>query len=355
MSISAFSGTSMKAFTFGSPNFIQSANRILEGQGYAVTNFCTEGQAPDLLDSFSNNHSYNGWQFCVCEFIPQTAEGHTALQVVREVRKSSLRTFIAIWSLVGAESAALRLACFELGANMVTQCEHSLREVAAQVFRHGMQNGNLECAACGMQRLTEDALWQHYPLFHVNQPNLGLQSCCICDKRVSNFAVHLRNEHGPPGRGEMEAENRKQIPLYSFALVVCQHPDGRFLLVQEFCNQGFWLPGGAVDPHESLSSAAIRETKEEAGVDIELTGILKIEHASREQYVRMRWIFAARPKDANQLPKSIPDYESVGASWVSLEEISQLRLRGTEPIQWCNYVASGGPVYPLSLLQDHGK
>ena len=68
-------------------------------------------------------------------------------------------------------------------------------------------------------RQTSDGLWQHYPLFHVNQPNVGLQvtmpcwnelriltepvqSCCICDKRVSNFAVHLRNEHGPPGRGK---------------------------------------------------------------------------------------------------------------------------------------------------------
>jgi 8-oxo-dGTP pyrophosphatase MutT (NUDIX family) len=28
---------------------------------------------------------------------------------------------------------------------------------------------------------------------------------------------------------------------------------------------GFWLPGGAVDPRESLCAAAVRETKEEAG------------------------------------------------------------------------------------------
>jgi hypothetical protein len=39
--------------------------------------------------------------------------------------------------------------------------------------------------------------------------------------------------------------------IYAFALVVCQRSDGRFLLVQEFCNSGFWLPGGRVDPGAS--------------------------------------------------------------------------------------------------------
>mmetsp|Transcript_12514 Transcript_12514/g.19691 ORF Transcript_12514/g.19691 Transcript_12514/m.19691 type:complete len:106 (+) Transcript_12514:654-971(+) len=80
----------------------------------------------------------------------------------------------------------------------------------------------------------------------------------------------------------MPSENHDAIPIYSFSLVLCRHPDGRYLLVQEFCNQGFWLPGGAVDPGESLQGAAIRETKEEAGIDIMLTGILKIERSSRQ-------------------------------------------------------------------------
>ena len=35
---------------------------------------------------------------------------------------------------------------------------------------------------------------------------------------------------------------------------------------------GFWLPGGAVDGGESLTSAAKRETLEEAGIDIHLKG-----------------------------------------------------------------------------------
>mmetsp|Transcript_12513 Transcript_12513/g.19689 ORF Transcript_12513/g.19689 Transcript_12513/m.19689 type:complete len:154 (+) Transcript_12513:654-1115(+) len=153
----------------------------------------------------------------------------------------------------------------------------------------------------------------------------------------------------------MPSENHDAIPIYSFSLVLCRHPDGRYLLVQEFCNQGFWLPGGAVDPGESLQGAAIRETKEEAGIDIMLTGILKIERSSRQGYVRMRVIFLAIPRDPNQKPKSVPDYESVGAAYASAEEVRNLRLRGPEPVQWVEHLEAGGVVYPLDILADWGN
>lgn len=39
----------------------------------------------------------------------QTAYGHAALQVVREVRKASSSAFICVWSISAAHNAALRL------------------------------------------------------------------------------------------------------------------------------------------------------------------------------------------------------------------------------------------------------
>ena len=62
------------------------------------------------------------------------------------------------------------------------------------------------------------------------------------------------------------------VPMFSRTCVVL----GRFLLVQEFADIGFWLPGGRVDPGESFQEAAIREAKEEAGVDVKLTGIMRV-------------------------------------------------------------------------------
>jgi 8-oxo-dGTP pyrophosphatase MutT (NUDIX family) len=156
--------------------------------------------------------------------------------------------------------------------------------------------------------------------------------------------VHIHEDHNPSSHEESFFPNQ----LYNFALVICKHPiTHKFLLCQEFANQGYWCPGGGVDPGEILSVAAKRETVEEAGVDVELKGILAIEYnpLGRDErisrnIVRMRIIFYAEPTEfgLSQLPKSSPDYESVGACWCSYEEIKELQtmraLRSNEPATW---------------------
>jgi phosphatase NudJ len=68
---------------------------------------------------------------------------------------------------------------------------------------------------------------------------------------------------------------------------------------------------------------------------------------------RLRVIFVARPQDDTP-PKSIPDEESLGAGWFSLEELEQLPLRGEEVREIFHYVASSAPIYPLDLLAFEG-
>jgi len=48
---------------------------------------------------------------------------------------------------------------------------------------------------------------------------------------------------------------------------------GELLLIRRTDNDNWALPGGAVDIGESLAQAAVRETKEETGVDCEITGL----------------------------------------------------------------------------------
>jgi ADP-ribose pyrophosphatase YjhB (NUDIX family) len=48
---------------------------------------------------------------------------------------------------------------------------------------------------------------------------------------------------------------------------------GELLLIRRSDNDNWALPGGAVDLGESLPHAAIRETKEESGIDCEITGL----------------------------------------------------------------------------------
>jgi 8-oxo-dGTP diphosphatase len=62
--------------------------------------------------------------------------------------------------------------------------------------------------------------------------------------------------------------------------IVIEHPqpgDGRVLLIERRNEPAGWaLPGGFVDVGESVESAAIREAREETGLDIELVCLLGV-------------------------------------------------------------------------------
>jgi len=144
--------------------------------------------------------------------------------------------------------------------------------------------------------------------------------------------------------------------MLGIALVICRHPNGKWLAVNECGGQGWWLPGGLVDPPESHYRAAVRETIEEAGIDVDLKGVLRVEYkVSKGNYQRVKVVFYAEPKDPNQKPKSKPDSESLEARWVSVQDLVDLSkqkpgLRGPELYDWARYIEAGGVIYPLSVL-----
>lgn len=129
----------------------------------------------------------------------------------------------------------------------------------------------------------------------------------------------------------------------------------RFLLVHERKHGQLWyIPGGRVEPGERIQDGAIRETLEEAGIPIVLEGLLRVEHSpSWEGTSRCRVFFLARPADETP-PKSVPDDESLEARWVHPSELSRYSLRSDEVAEVIDYVASGGPVWPLEAFTYEG-
>ncbi len=146
---------------------------------------------------------------------------------------------------------------------------------------------------------------------------------------------------------------REPIPTWYFAVVVVRRGD-QFLIVHERKHGQLWyLPAGRVEPGETCVEAALRETLEESGLPVEVKGILRVEHSPALNAARMRIVFLAEPIDDTP-PKSVPDEESLAAKWVSLEQLNEYPLRGEEVRTLFSYVAAGGPIYPISLLQPEG-
>jgi ADP-ribose pyrophosphatase YjhB (NUDIX family) len=58
--------------------------------------------------------------------------------------------------------------------------------------------------------------------------------------------------------------------------VVVTNDQDQILLIRRSDNDNWAVPGGAVDLGESLTQAAVREVKEETGIDCQVTGLVGI-------------------------------------------------------------------------------
>jgi 8-oxo-dGTP pyrophosphatase MutT (NUDIX family) len=105
---------------------------------------------------------------------------------------------------------------------------------------------------------------------------------------------------------------------------------GRILLIQRSDNGDWALPGGAHDIGERIAETAERETREETGIDIAVTGLIGIytdpghlvEYGDGEVRQQFSIAFRAEPR-GGQLTTS---KESVQVAWVSPDDLDALRI-----------------------------
>jgi len=115
------------------------------------------------------------------------------------------------------------------------------------------------------------------------------------------------------------------------ANVVVVNEIGEILLIRRTDNDNWALPGGAMDLGESLPAAAIRETFEETGIRVEITGLVGIytdpKHVilyTSNNEVRQEFsvVFTARPTGGHPTPSD----ESREVRWVPTEQIDTLQI-----------------------------
>ncbi|MFQ5758509.1 MAG: NUDIX hydrolase [Candidatus Bathyarchaeia archaeon] len=109
--------------------------------------------------------------------------------------------------------------------------------------------------------------------------------------------------------------------------------DRRLILVKRGVepDRGRWsIPGGAVELGEKLRAAAVREAKEECGLDVEIVvdrPMDEVDNITRDEEGKFRYHyvllqFLARPRGG----KLKPGGDVLDAKWVPLEEVETYNL-----------------------------
>ncbi|MBM3188648.1 MAG: NUDIX domain-containing protein [Chloroflexi bacterium] len=95
---------------------------------------------------------------------------------------------------------------------------------------------------------------------------------------------------------------------------------------------GQWsIPWGLVDSGESPEDAALRETREEAGIEAEVVGLLGIQNLPTDGWLGI--VFLCRHVAGSPTPDGV---ETDRAAYLSLDEMGALE----EPIEpWCAWLA----------------
>ncbi|MFV0495253.1 NUDIX hydrolase [Mycobacterium sp.] len=99
---------------------------------------------------------------------------------------------------------------------------------------------------------------------------------------------------------------------------------------------GTWgLPGGARDSHETSEQTAVREAREEAGLD---AGRVRVRAAVVTAEVAGmggdRWSYTTVVADAGDLLETVPNRESAELRWVGEDEVADLPLHPGFAASW---------------------
>jgi 8-oxo-dGTP pyrophosphatase MutT (NUDIX family) len=134
------------------------------------------------------------------------------------------------------------------------------------------------------------------------------------------------------------------------ANVVVTDEAGRILVIHRSDNDNWAVPGGALDLGESLVTTAVREVKEETGIDCEVTGLVGIytdpKHivfytSDGEARQEFSVLFTARATGGVPTPSS----ESRQVSWVQRHELGTLPMDRSMRMRIQHYLESRAVPY----------
>lgn len=147
----------------------------------------------------------------------------------------------------------------------------------------------------------------------------------------------------------------EQVATTLLVAIVVVRVGERFVVVEESkaaCRGQWSLPGGVVEAGESIAAAAIREAKEEAGIDVEPKAVLAIEHVrydgERHELYSQKLRFIVLAEALTMQLKQDEDGESKRAKLCTLAEVQQLPLREARCLAWINAALGNAAHLPMN-------
>ncbi|GGM82022.1 NUDIX hydrolase [Thermopolyspora flexuosa] len=129
--------------------------------------------------------------------------------------------------------------------------------------------------------------------------------------------------------------------------VVVTNDAGDILLIRRSDNDNWAVPGGAIDLGESLPQAAIRETREETGIECEITGLVGIYTDPRHVIlytsngeVRQEFSIVVTARAIGGTPT--PSDESREVRWVPRDQVRDYPMDRSMRMRIGHYLAGTG-------------
>lgn len=124
--------------------------------------------------------------------------------------------------------------------------------------------------------------------------------------------------------------------------VVVLNDDGALLMIRRSDNDNWALPGGGLELGESIAETAVREVKEETGVDCEVTGLVGIytdpKHiilytSNGEARQEFSILFTARATGGEPTPSA----ESKEVRWTTASDLPTLTMHQSQRLRLDHY------------------
>ncbi|WP_153977526.1 NUDIX hydrolase [Paenibacillus xylanilyticus] len=109
----------------------------------------------------------------------------------------------------------------------------------------------------------------------------------------------------------------------AYALIL-DDTSSKILMVKNKGNASWSLPGGAVEKEETLDQAAIREAKEETGLDVKVQGIIAINECIFEKKQEHAIFFTFRAEVIGGSLELVRPHEISEIAWMDVDKAGEL-------------------------------